>query len=569
MRYYALACDYDGTLAHDGVVDADTVNALKRLRKSGRRLLMVTGREVDELCQVFPQISLFEWVVAENGAVLYNPETRATRALADPPPAAFVKRLREAKVTPLSIGHVIVATREPHENTVLAAIRDLGLEHQVIFNKGAVMVLPSGVNKASGLRAALDIMQLSPHNVVGVGDAENDHAFLAECECGVAVANALASVKERVDWVTDGARGAGVVQLIDRLLLDDLAEIAPSLTRHAIPIVQGDNADLALEPYGVNVLLTGTSGGGKSTLATGVLERLTERGYQYCIIDPEGDYENMDEVVIGSAELPPRIDEAMQLLADPRKNAVINLLGLPLADRPRFFEQLLPALLDLRARTGRPHWIVLDEVHHLLPDQYVPARDVWPTALKGVILITVHPDRVLPPLLASVDWLWVIGATPADTLKRYGRGAGAKVPNVPNDDLKSGQVLAWARHRPAQAPTIADSIPPRTERKRHHRKYAEGELPEERSFYFRGPQGKLNLRAQNLLIFLQSAAGVDDDTWLFHLRRGDYSRWFHDVIKDKDLAAAVADIERQPSPSPNETRKLVREQIERRYTAPA
>lgn len=569
MRYYALACDYDGTLAHDGVVDAATIKALERLRESGRHLLLVTGREVEDMCRTFPPLTLFEWVVAENGAVLYNPETRETRLLAEPPPAEFVARLRRANVDPLSVGRVIVATREPHETAVLGAIRDLGLEHQVIFNKGAVMILPAGVNKASGLRAALDVMQLSVHNVVGVGDAENDHAFLSICECGVAVANALPSIKQQADWVTDGARGAGVVQLIERLLTDDLAELAPRLMRrHAIPLADGDGADIALEPYGVNVLLAGTSGGGKSTLATGVLERLTERGYQYCIIDPEGDYENLGEVVVGSTDQPPRIEAVMQLLADPRKNAVINLLGLPLADRPRFFESLLPTLLDLRARTGRPHWLILDEVHHLLPDHYVPARDLWPNALKGLILITVHPDRVLRPLLASVDWLWAIGAAPGETLKRYARGAGVKAPTVRNGDLESGEVLVWARHQ-SGSPQVIRAIPPRTERKRHHRKYAEGELGEERSFYFRGPDGKLNLRAQNLSVFLQSAAGIDDETWLFHLRRGDYSRWFHDVIKDKALAAAVAHVERLPDPSPQETREFVRDQIERRYTAPA
>jgi len=568
MRYYALACDYDGTLAHDGVVDAATVDALKRLRNSGRRLLLVTGREVDDLCQAFPAVSLFEWVVAENGAVLYNPETRAARALAEPPPPEFVRRLRDANAIPLSVGQVVVATREPYETAALAAIRDLGLEHQVIFNKGAVMVLPSGVNKASGLHAALDAMQLSAHNVVGVGDAENDHAFLSVCECGVAVANALPSIKKQADWVTDAARGAGVVQLIERLLADDLATLAPRLARHAIQLA-ADDATVALEPYGVNVLITGTSGAGKSTLATGVLERLTERGYQYCIIDPEGDYENVGEVVVGSADQTPRVGEVMQLLADPGKNAVVNMLGLQLADRPHFFESLLPPLLDMRAHTGRPHWLVLDEVHHLLPDRYVPARDVWPNALKGLLLITVHPDRVLRPLLANVDWLWVIGATPGETIKRFGRGAGVEVPRVDAGDLESGEVMAWARHRRGHPPTVARSIPPRAERKRHHRKYAEGELPPERSFYFRGPQGKLNLRAQNLTIFAQSAAGVDDETWLFHLRRGDYSRWFHDVIKDPELAAAVAHIERLPSPSPGKTRELVREQIERRYTAPA
>src|SRR5262249_41723047 len=57
-----------------------------------------------------------------------------------------------------------------------------------------------------------------------------------------------------------------------------------------------------------------------------------------------------------------------------------------------------------------------------------------------------------------------------------------------------------------------------------------GELPPDRSFYFRGPEGKLNLRCRNLAFFLEVAAGVDDDTLLYHLRHGDYSRWFRDAI---------------------------------------
>src|SRR5207253_1677558 len=121
-----------------------------------------------------------------------------------PPPAVFAETLRQRGVSPISVGRVIVATWEPHEQVVLATIRDLGLELQVIFNKGAVMVLPAGVNKASGLAAALKALELSPHEVVGVGDAENDHALLTLCECGVAVANALPALKERADLVTQG-----------------------------------------------------------------------------------------------------------------------------------------------------------------------------------------------------------------------------------------------------------------------------------------------------------------------------------------------------------------------------
>ena len=156
MRYLALACDYDGTIAAAGVVDAPTLAALERLRASGRKLILVTGRELDDLCRVLPHLTLFDLVVAENGALLYWPATRAEQVLGERPPEAFITALQQRGVVPLSCGRVIVATWHPHETTVVEVIRDLGLELQVIFNKDAVMVLPSGVNKATGLSVALD-----------------------------------------------------------------------------------------------------------------------------------------------------------------------------------------------------------------------------------------------------------------------------------------------------------------------------------------------------------------------------------------------------------------------------
>lgn len=224
MRFRALASDYDGTLAGDGRVGGETVAALERFVRSGRRLLLVTGRELDDLIAVFDRLDLFDRVVAENGALLYRPGERERAALAEPPPEAFVARLRERGVSPLSTGTVIVATSEPHGPIVLETIQEFDLELQVIFNKGAVMVLPSGVDKAYGFAIALAELGISPHNAVGVGDAENDHAFLGACECAVAVANALPAVKERCDLVTERDHGGGVAELIDRIIETDLGE---------------------------------------------------------------------------------------------------------------------------------------------------------------------------------------------------------------------------------------------------------------------------------------------------------------------------------------------------------
>ena len=569
MRYYALACDYDGTIATDGKVDAATWDALTRLKASGRKLLLVTGRELEDLQRVLPAYALFDLIVVENGALLFDPKSHEEQSLGPAPPPAFVAALRARAVTPLSVGRVIVATWEPHETAVLETIRDLGLDLQVIFNKGAVMILPSGINKATGLHAALARLGLSAHNVVSVGDAENDHAFLSVSEFSVAVANALPAVKERVDWVTDGARGAGAAQVCEALLKDDLRSRDHALARHVLPLGHDrDDIEIGIPAYGTNVLLSGTSGSGKSTFALSLLERLHERGYQYCIVDPEGDYENFeDAVVLGDAKNSPTVAEALKVLERPERNAVVNLLGIALDHRPAFFQSLLPALLKLRADTGRPHWIVVDETHHLLPKDWLSTGAEFPAKMHGMVFITVHPDQVAPVALKAVDFMAAIGEAPDDTFARFARSVGRAAPARTGEKLASGEAVGWWCRRDA-APFWFRSIAPQAEHKRHIRKYASGDLGDH-SFYFRGADGKLNLRAQNLTIFMQIADGVDDATWDYHLQRGEYSRWFRECVKDTELAEAAAAIEGRGGLAPKESRRLIRAEIEQRYTAPA
>jgi HAD superfamily hydrolase (TIGR01484 family) len=238
MRYLALACDYDGTLATRGKLADSTADALRRCRASGRRVLLVTGREMAQLREVCPRLDLFDLIVAENGALLADPSSGRERPLAVGPPERFIQALRRHHVTPLSVGRVIVATKDVFAPVVLDAIRKSRLEWHLIFNKGSVMALPSGVNKASGLMAALAELGIPPHAVVGVGDAENDHAFLAACGCAVAVANALPSLKAEADIVTVADHGAGVEELVGHLLADDLADVVAPGPRHLR--VEGD-----------------------------------------------------------------------------------------------------------------------------------------------------------------------------------------------------------------------------------------------------------------------------------------------------------------------------------------
>jgi HAD superfamily hydrolase (TIGR01484 family) len=574
VRYHALAVDFDGTLAKNGKVTRKTVAALEKFCESGRRLIMVTGRELPDLEKHFDRLDLFDYIVAENGGLLYHPKTKAETVLGEEPPAELIQALRARGVRKISVGRSIVAIWQPHETTALEVIQELGLEWQIIFNKGAVMLLPASVNKETGLSAALAQMQLSPHNVAGIGDAENDHAFLSLCEGSAAVANALPAVIKRADAVMDGDHGAGVVEFVEMLLDDDLASVARKRTRHDIQFgtLAGASRDgkkeITLKPYGTSILVAGPSGSGKSTATTGFMERLAEKGYQFCLIDPEGDYEGFaGAITFGNQDLAPNVDEALQLLAQPSENVVINLLGVRLEDRPSFFTRLLPRLQELRARTGRPHWIVIDEVHHLLPRDWKPTDTTIPRQFGEMLMITVHPDMVAPGVLAEVNTIVAVGADPAETFGGFAKALKIKPPKVADGTLKSGQVLLWQRGS-RKPPQKVDTTPAKAELRRHQRKYAAGELIEEEHFVFRGPDGALNLRAQNLMIFLQMADGIDDETWQWHLDRGDYTNWFRHVIKDDDLAVATEQIAAKTL-SPRTSRDKIRDEVEKRYTLPA
>jgi len=231
MSFRAVALDYDGTLAWHGEVDEPTLEALVRAKNAGLKLIMVTGREVPELVDVFPGHVVFDLIVGENGALLYEPRQRSYELLAPKPPDRFYAMLAARGVKPISQGRVVVATWEPHQHTVLRTIHDLGLELDIIFNKGAVMVLPSGVNKATGLQAAAQRLKLDPAEIAGAGDAENDHSFARACGFFAAVQNAIPSLKERADWVTPSDHGAGVAELIERMICGELDRVSPRSAR--------------------------------------------------------------------------------------------------------------------------------------------------------------------------------------------------------------------------------------------------------------------------------------------------------------------------------------------------
>ena len=302
-------------------------------------------------------------------------------------------------------------------------------------------------------------------------------------------------------------------------------------------------------------------------MAQAILERLAARAFHVCVIDFEGDYAGSNiATTTGDAKAPPKLAEAVTTLEAPDRNLVLNLLAISAEDRPAIFASFLAALVDLRSRTGRPHWLLVDEAHHVLPTERDPNATALPPTVPASIFVTVDPETLARTALEHADDLFVVGTKIAETVQAFCRALAIDAPQLPNEQPEAGEALLWRRER-GEPPQIVAIHPTSQKSERHTRKYAEGELGEDKSFYFRGPNEALNLRAQNLSLFMQIADGVDDPTWLHHLQRHDYSRWMSEAIKDDGLAEEVRDAEAEIDPV--RSRKKVREAIERRYTGPA
>jgi hypothetical protein len=374
-------------------------------------------------------------------------------------------------------------------------------------------------------------------------------------------------LKEKADLVTAGDHGRGVRELLEMIGEDDLKSFAPKLTRRQLCLGKNDDGDVTFDAYSSNLLVCGTSGSGKSTFTTAVLERLVQNGYQVAIIDPEGDFASFEAgVVLGGAQREPLLEEIVDVLKDPHDNVVVNMLGVALDHRPEFFLKVQPAIAELRVRTGRPHWMIVDEAHHLMPSTWAPAAD-FQFRPHGSIYLTVHPGSVAPRVLETIDTLIVLGAHPDETVKEFCEARDISKPKATKiDKLETGTALCWKVGD--KRVHIIKTERPKTERTRHSRKYIEGNLGKSRSFYFRGRDGKLNLKAHNLLLFTQMAEGVDDDTWLFHLHNGDVAKWMRLEVKAGELADEVETIARAPEDA-TASRTAVRAAIEKRYTLPA
>ena len=524
--FRAVALDLDGTLAESDHL-AEIVMAAIKASRGERRIILVTGRIFDDLEAAFPGLwREFDALVSENGAVLHT--RSGARPLASPVDPVIMRALAERGVATRA-GRVLLALAGEDAATAVTVITGLGLDCQVVHNRGAAMILPAGVTKATGLLAALDELGLSAHNTIAAGDAENDLALLQAAEVGVAVANAVPSVAAHADLLLGSRDGAGVAELLAGDLITGERRLCPR--RRWLRIGAFDDGEPVLVPGSQgSVLIAGDTGAGKSYLAGLLAEQWIDAGYSVLIIDPEGDHAGLAQrpgvhLVDAAAHLPAPAD----LLAVPRPqraSLVLDLSGLSEVGKADYLRRLPGAIAAERAGHGIPHWVITDEAHLTQSGDAIQPGPVL--AEPGTCTVTWRPDILPAAFRDSVDLTLTITGTP---------------PDAANMPIAIPRATVSTAGRPARPFSVDHRVSPHV---RHQHKYTATALPPHRRFYFhtRGETGGEPVTAATVDEFSRHIRHCDPAVLGYHLSRGDFSRWITGSLADHHLGSDLAAIER-------------------------
>jgi hydroxymethylpyrimidine pyrophosphatase-like HAD family hydrolase len=547
-----LVSDLDGTLTDGGPVAADLLDELDRARACGVMVVLVTGRRLRQLDDDHPGLRRHvDATVLENGAVLLGP--RGPRLLAPPVPRELTDALTRHGV-PHHTGEVLVDCDAADAHRVLDALADTGLDHQMVRNRGALMVLPAGVTKATGVKQALAELGLGGHNAVAVGDAENDLRLFDACEIAVAVANAAPVLRARADVVLPAPAGEGVLELLRGPLLEPGTTVSSRRWRMTLGHADGVPVQLPTSPS--QILVAGDSGAGKSFLTGLIVEQLAALEYSGLVIDPEGDHAPLSRLpgvmTLGrDGHLPPP-GLLVALLAQGPGTLVLDLSQQRLgdagplrseslaADLRDYFAHLAEVLRESRRQAGRPHWLVVDEADSL----FTEAGPLLPLVSPGwgLCLTTYRPNRLAPKVQAALQWT-----------VRMDSGAPGTATLLHSDATK-----------PAVRFTVSSRRSPHV---RHRQKYAEGSALQDRPFVFRDDRGTVGVTAVNIHEFTAALRRVPLEVLAHHMHRRDFARWILDVLGDTTVANLVHAVETSVDAGcdPHASRNTVVALLERRY----
>jgi hydroxymethylpyrimidine pyrophosphatase-like HAD family hydrolase len=571
MKLSAVAIDYDGTIADAGVFDPGARDAIAQLRLHGLAVILVTGRRLDELKKAAGNVGCFSAIVAENGAVLYFPESGRHAVIGHAPSPRFIDALQRGGID-IDVGESVIETDASRATSVLDVIRALEQPQILAFNRGRLMVLPPGIAKSAGLARVLSTLRMSIHNTIGIGDAENDHDLLDACEVGVAVQWGSPALRSVADEVIAGTGPPDVAPYLRSLLHQKRLSSKQMGRRRLLLGYQHDGQPLHLAIRGRTVLIAGEPGTGKSWLAGLLCEQLILQRYCLCIVDPEGDYCSLEAlpgvVVLGGDEPPPRARELSQTLRYPDTTVVIDLSKLSHESKKAYLRELLPLLATLRRQTGLPHKILIDEAHYFLgePD----GRQLVDAELAGYILVTYRVSGIDPHVCAASDTV-VIVTRETDvheqaTLRGICEATVGVVPEVMFEDLSLSEAALLPGAEESLGTVRRFQIGPRlTSHVRHRTKYLDMPIAEPQAFVFTH-NGRPGPRTRSLKEFVDHLAQAADTDLAPYLRRHDFSRWLEHVFRDFPLATHVKAIEnRVTTDRPRELVNDVAQAVRSRY----
>lgn len=549
MKFTALALDYDGTIATDGVFHPAVRDAVASARLQGIIVVLVTGRRIDDLRRVAGDLTCFDVVVGENGAVLEFPSSGRHVTIGHPPTAGFIAELKRRGV-PFVVGETVVEMDAAWAVPTLEALRQLEQPLILAFNRGRLMVLPQSVAKSTGLRQALQALRISIHNAVAVGDAENDHDLLDACEVGVAVAWGSAALRAVADEVIEGAGPAAVAEYIRRIAAQPRLSAAQMGRRRLFLGHQYSGEPVTLAVRGRTILVAGEPGTGKSWLAGLLCEQLILQGYCVCVIDPEGDYRSLDAlpsvITLGGDEPPPHARELARALRHPDVSVVIDLSKLPHRSKVQYMQTLLPLLVALRRRTGLPHKILLDEAHYYLGGD--DSAHLLDPELAGYILVTYRISALAPAIRMTSDAVVMVTRETdpheAETLLAMCKPApGEATARSVFGDLAMSEAALLPGAEESRGEVRRFQLAPRlTSHVRHRTKYLDMPVLDAHAFVFTH-DGKPGPRARTLKEFMGLLATLPAARIHSHLERHDFSRWLADVFRDMPLASHVHGVE--------------------------
>jgi hydroxymethylpyrimidine pyrophosphatase-like HAD family hydrolase len=523
-------------------------DAVGHLRVHGVAVVLVTGRRLADLKSVAGDLECFNAVVAENGAVLYFPDSQRHTVVGHAPPSRFIEGVRQLGID-FAVGESIVETDAIHALGLVQLIHTLELPLMLAFNRGRLMIVPPGVSKSVGLSRVLSTMRLSVHNAIGIGDAENDHDLLDACEVGVAVEWGSLALRSIADEIIPG-NGPHAVAPYLRGLTRQLRLSASQMGRRRVQLGhQPDGRPVQLAVRGRTVIVAGEPGSGKSWLAGLHCEQLILQGYCLCIIDPEGDYLSLESLpgvmVMGGDDPPPRTRELFQALRYPDVSIVIDLSKLSHPDKDEYLRELLPTLAAMRRHTGLPHKILLDEAHYYLgaPD----GRRLIDAELAGYILVTYRVSGIDEQVRTAADTVVMVtretDAQEQQTLHQMCDAVGADVDPILFQELRINEAALLPGIAEAHGGVQRFSIGPRiTSHVRHRAKYLDMPVSEPQGFVFTH-DGRPGPRARSLKEFVALLPEVPDGDLGPHLQRHDFSKWIGQVFRDLPLAARVRALE--------------------------